>query len=226
MFAAASLTAPFRVLEQRYEADHPGVEVELNLAGSQLLASQLIEGAPADLFASADPSTLARVAAERELAPGSRQEFASNRLVIVISSGGRDERGPPIEAVEDLAAPGVDLVLAGPAVPLGRYTRAALDQLGLRAQVEANLVSVEDSVNGVLTKVALGEADAGIAYASDLARSSGLRSIELPDAVEVVARYELAILADGPSVARGREFAALVTSPEGAAVLREHGFAP
>ncbi|WP_181197585.1 molybdate ABC transporter substrate-binding protein [Enhygromyxa salina] len=218
VFAAASLSEPFHALERAYEAEHPGVDVVLNLAGSQLLASQLVEGAPADVFASADVATLERVAAERSLEPGSRRAFAANRLVVVVPADA------DFDELEDLREPGLKVVLAGPEVPVGRYARAALDQLGLSEAVEANLVSNEDSVNGVLAKLELGEADAGLAYATDLRRSPSLRGIELPASVDVRARYELAVLADGPTPAQGLAFAAFVTGAKGQAVLREHGF--
>ncbi|KIG13418.1 Molybdenum ABC transporter, periplasmic molybdenum-binding protein ModA [Enhygromyxa salina] len=216
VFAAASLSEPFRGLERAYETAHPGVDVVLNLAGSQLLASQLIEGAPADVFASADAHTLERVLVEKPDAQGSRRVFASNRVVVVVAADSQ------LQSLEQLRTPGLRIVLAGPEVPVGRYARAALDQLGLRAAVEGSLVSNEDSVNGVLAKVALGEADAGIAYATDLARSPGLRGIAMP--TDVSASYELAVLGDGPNAGQGAAFAAFVVGAQGQAVLREYGF--
>ncbi|PRQ01251.1 Molybdate-binding periplasmic protein precursor [Enhygromyxa salina] len=218
VFAAASLSEPFRALERAYEAAHPGVDVVLNLAGSQLLASQLTEGAQADLFASADTQTLDRVLLERPTAGPSRRVFASNRVVAVVAADS------PLRTLDQLGAPGLRIVLAGPEVPAGRYARAALDQLGIRSAVEANLASNEDSVNGVLSKVALGEADAGIAYATDLARSPSLRGIEMPATVQVSAIYELAVLSPEPSEEQGTAFAAFVVGDEGQAVLREYGF--
>lgn len=218
VFAAASLSEPFRALEQAYETAHPQVDVVLNLAGSQLLASQLVSGAVADVYAAADAETLERVLTDRPGARASRRVFALNRVVVVV---GEDSQ---LRALDQLRTPGLRIVLAGPEVPVGRYARAALDQLGLRAAVEANLVSNEDSVNGVLAKVALGEADAGVAYATDLGRSPTLRAIPMPPQVQVSARYELAVLADGPNLAHGQSFAEFVLGPEGQAVLRDHGF--
>jgi molybdate transport system substrate-binding protein len=222
VFAAASLSEPFRAIERAYEAAHPGVDVVLNLAGSQLLASQLIEGAPADVFASADVRNLERALAERRALPGSRRAFAGNRLVVVVPAESEIDEFEDLPG--ELGAPDLKIVLAGPEVPVGRYARQALAQLGLREVVEAKLVSNEDSVNGVLAKLALGEADLGIAYATDLRRAPELRGIALPESVELAARYELAVLADGPSPQQGRAFAEFVTGPEGQALLGEHGF--
>jgi molybdate transport system substrate-binding protein len=224
VFAAASLGDSFRALEHAYEAAHPELDVVVNLAGSQLLATQLLEGAPADVFASADAATLDRVLAERPELSETRRAFASNRLVIVVPSESE------VDAFEDIDAlvrrPGVKVVLAGPEVPVGRYAREALDQLGLRDAFEAKLVSNEDSVDGVLAKLELGECDLGIAYSTDLRRSDKLRGIALPEHVDVTARYELAVLADGPAAEHGRAFAEFVTGPEGQALLHEHGFTP
>jgi molybdate transport system substrate-binding protein len=219
VFAAASLSEPFRTLERGYETAHPGVDVVLNLAGSQLLASQLREGARADVFASADAETLERVLLDRPEARASRRVFAANRVIAIVAADSQ------LRTLDQLGTPGLRIVLAGPEVPIGRYARAALDQLGLRAAVEANLVSNEDSVNGVLAKVALGEADAGIVYATDLGRAAKLRAIPMPPKVQVRARYELAVLPDGPNREHGLSFAAYVLGLDGQAVLRDHGLA-
>lgn len=224
VFAAASLSESFRALEHGYEAEHPEIDVVINLAGSQLLATQLLEGAPADVFASADATSLDRVLAERPELSGTRQTFASNQLVLVVPS--ESELDTLDELAERLERPGLKIVLAGPEVPVGRYSREALDQLGLRDAFEAKLVSNEDSVDGVLAKLTLGECDVGIAYATDVRRSNLLRGISLPDSVDVTARYELAVLADGPAPEHGRSFAAFVTGPRGQALLQEYGFGP
>lgn len=222
VFAAASLGDSFHALEQAYEAAHPEVDVVVNLAGSQLLATQLLEGAPADVFASADAASLERVLAERPELSGTRRVFASNKLLIVVPSESEVDTFDELEAL--VRRPGVKVVLAGPEVPVGRYARKALDQLGLRDAFEAKLVSNEDSVDGVLAKLELGECDIGIAYTTDLRRSDKLRGIPLPERVDVTARYELAVLADGPAPEQGRAFAEFVTGPQGQALLQEHGF--
>jgi molybdate transport system substrate-binding protein len=222
VFAAASLADSFHALEHAYEAAHPEIDVVINLAGSQLLATQLLEGAPADVFASADAASLERVLAERPELSGTRRAFASNRLIIVVPVESEIDAFDDID--ERLRRGDVKVVLAGPEVPVGRYARKTLDQLGLRDAFEARLVSNEDSVDGVLAKLELGECDLGIAYTTDLRRSNKLRGIPLPDHIDVTARYELAVLADGPAAEHGRAFAEFVTGPQGQALLQEHGF--
>lgn len=226
VFAAASLSESFRALEQAYEAGHPGVDVELSFAGSQLLAAQLLEGAPAQVFASADSVQIDRVAGERELL--GRREFASNRIVIVVPVGSA------IVDVGDLTEPGVRVVLAGQTVPAGRYARLALDRVpvdsvDLRGAIEGNVVSNETDVRAVVAKVRLGEADAGMVYATDVVGDPKLEARELPPGSEVAARYELAVVAD-PKHAQlqtaAMEFADFVTSPAGQLILAEHGFGP
>jgi molybdate transport system substrate-binding protein len=224
VFAAASLGDSFRALETAFEAAHPELDVVINLAGSQLLATQLLEGAPADVFASADAATLDRVLADRPELPDTRTAFASNRLVIVVPSVSEADTFADIEQL--VRQPGVKVVLAGPEVPVGRYARKTLDELGLRDAFEARLVSNEDSVDGVLSKLELGECDIGIAYTTDSSRSDELRGIPFPEHVDVTARYELTVLSDGPAAEHGRTFAEFVVGPQGQALLHEHGFLP
>lgn len=217
VFAAASLTESFAALELAFEAEHPQFDVELAFAGSQLLATQLLEGARADVFASANPEQVDRVATGCELLE--RRAFASNRLVVVMRQDG------PIRSFDQLADGGVRVVLASEAVPAGKYARAALGELGLHDQVLANVVSNELDVRGVIAKVRAGEADGGIVYATDLRGSTDtLDSLELP--VDVHARYELAVLGDAVrDPTGGKAFAAFVTSSKGQAILHEFGFA-
>jgi molybdate transport system substrate-binding protein len=224
VFAAASLAEAFRELERAYEAEHPSIDVELNFAGTQLLATQLLEGATAQVFASADVPQLDRVAAEFELL--GRRSFASNRIVIVVPAGSA------ITGVGDLTKPGVRVVMAGEAVPAGRYARLALEQypvdsIDMRAAVEQNLVSNEDDVRGVVAKVRLGEADAGFVYATDVVSDPKLEIREI--LVEVPARYEIAVIAEHSRDELGTaamEFVEFVTSPAGQAILSERAFGP
>ncbi|MCA9684948.1 MAG: molybdate ABC transporter substrate-binding protein [Myxococcales bacterium] len=222
VYAAASLAEVFHELERDFEAAHPGVDVQLQLAGSQLLASQLLEGADAQVFASANPAQLDRVAEGRQLR--GRRAFAGNSIVVVVP------KGSDIGSVVDLANPGCRVVMAGEAVPAGRYAREALDTLGLRSAVEANLISNETDVRGVIGKLALGEADAGLAYATDVATAEGLIALPLPDDAAVTAHYELAVIIDGKAeasvLALADEFADFVSGPAGAASLAAHGFSP
>jgi len=224
VFAAASLTEAFRDLAAVYEKGHPGVVVELSFAGSQVLRTQIEQGAPADVFASAD-----MVHAEALVDAGllsTVQVFARNKLVVIAPAG-----PAKVSRLEDLAKPGTKVVLAGATVPVGRYTAQVLEKLARRlgedfkARVEANVVSQETSVRGVLAKVALGEADAGFVYATDAASSRRVRTIALPDAVNVVAEYPIAILKRSPVSPQARAFVGLVLGAEGQAILRKHGFA-
>jgi molybdate transport system substrate-binding protein len=225
VFAAASLSVPFHAIEQAYEAEHPGVDVQLNFAGSQLLATQLLEGANAQVFASADGQQLDRTAAELELL--GRRVFASNRLVIVVPAGSA------IQGVGDLTKPGTRVVLAGENVPVGRYARQVLerhpvDSIDMRAEVERNVVSNETDVREVVAKVRLGEADAGIVYATDVIGDPELEQRELLGA-NVIATYELAVIAANSrdeQRASAMQFVDFVTSPAGQAILSEHGFGP
>jgi molybdate transport system substrate-binding protein len=225
VFAAASLTESFREIERAYEAEHPGIDVELNFAGSQLLATQLLEGATAQVFASADVPQLDRVGTEFELI--GRRAFASNRIVIVVPAGSA------IQGVGDLTKPGVRVVMAGETVPAGRYARLALetypvDSIDLRAEVEQNVVSNEDDVRGVVAKVRLGEADAGFVYATDVIGDAKLEVRELLS-VDVAARYELAVIAEHSRDdlrTTAMEFVDFVTSPAGQAILAARGFGP
>ena len=159
VFAAASLTESFGELGRVYEQAHPGADVTFSFAGSQSLVAQVQQGAPADVVATADTATLDAVAGE--LAAPARV-LARNRLAIVT------ERGNPLglRTLADLARPGVTLVLAGPAVPAGKAARVALQAAG----VQVAPVSEEPDVKAVVQRVALGEADAGIAYVTDVAR--------------------------------------------------------
>jgi molybdate transport system substrate-binding protein len=218
--AAASLTDAFGEIARLYEQAHPGDTVELNFAGSQVLRTQIEQGAPVDVFASAD-----RVQADALKAAGllgAVQVFAHNRIVVVVPAD--DSR---VKTLTDLTRPGLRIVVAGPTVPVGRYTAEVLARLGddFRTRVVAGIVSQETSVRAVLAKVALGEADAGFVYATDaLTAPAKVRVIDVPDAVNVVAEYPIGILARSTVPRQAEAFVAFVRSAEGQAVLQKHGF--
>ncbi len=231
VLAAASLTDAFTELGGRYQAAHPGVRVAFNFAGSNQLAEQLAQGAPADVFASANARQMAAVVESGRVVSGTQQTFASNRLIVVLPA---DNPGR-VAALPDLAQPGLKLVLAAAQVPAGQYALDFLDKAGqdpafpagFKAAVLQNVVSYEANVRAVYTKVALGEADAGIVYASDASAAAGqIRSLPIPDALNTIAVYPIAPLADGPHAALAQGFVDLVLSAEGQAVLQEHGFLP
>lgn len=216
VLAAASLVDGFEELADAYEARTPGVEVRLAVAGSQQLATQVLEGAPADVFASADQRQMARVV-EAGLAAQDPDVFAQNDLAIVVPEGNPQGIG----GLEDLADPSLAVVLAAPEVPAGRYARQVVDGAG----VEVEPVSLEADVRSVLAKVALGEADAGIVYTSDVVASdAAVDRVDLPAEHQVVADYPIAALEDGPNPTGGDDFVAFVHSDDALAILAGFGF--
>jgi molybdate transport system substrate-binding protein len=231
VFAAASLTEAFTEFGRSMERKTPGLKVRFNFAGSQQLVAQMEQGAAADVFASADQRWM-RQAADRGLVTGDPVVFARNRLVVLVpaSNPGR------IGRLEDLARPGLKLVLAGESVPAGKYSRETLARLaaapgfpaGYAARTLANLVSDEENVKGVVAKVQLGEADAGIAYRSDVtpAVAARVRVLEIPEERNVLAEYPIAIAAGAADPAGAREFVGLVLSAEGQRILAHHGLLP
>lgn len=230
VFAAASLAQAFNELADSLAHRAPAVAVSFNFAGSQTLALQLGQGAPADCFASADlrwmTSTLSA-----GLVAGTPRVFAHNRLAVIVPASNPAR----LATLPDLARPGVKLVLAADAVPAGRYTRQALERLagrpgfpsGFATAVLANVVSEENNVEAVAAKVSLGEADAGIVYRSDAARlGARVRVIDIPDPANVVADYPIAVLRSSRDTAAAQAFIDAVLSPLGQRILAAHGFDP
>lgn len=216
VFAAASLTSAFRSLADAYQGGEGGARVLLNLAGSQTLAAQILEGAPADVFASANPAQMRRVA-DAKLLAGRPVTFAENALAIAIEPGNR--RG--ISGVDDLARPDLTVVLGAPGVPVGDYARRALKEV----DVDVRPASLEPDVKQVVAKVSLGEADAGIVYETDVQAAGGaVDGIPLGPDVGQVAEYRLAALASTPHPGMAEGFVAFVRSSAGRAILRRHGF--
>jgi molybdate transport system substrate-binding protein len=211
VFAAASLTEVF----QRLAPD-----ARFNFAGSDELATQLREGARADVYAAASPRY--PVELHEEGLVQQPQLFATNRLVIVVP----DENRAGIESLGDLEQKGVKLVIGAEGVPIGDYTRAVLGSAG-RIGVLKSVVSEEEDVKGVLGKVRLGEADAGFVYATDArAAGSAVRTIELPSAIQTEVRYPAAVVGSTSRQEDAEEFVSLLFSPRGQKLLREAGFAP
>lgn len=210
--AAASLGDAFDQLADEFTARHPDVAVRLNVAGSQALATQVLQGAPGGVFAAADREQLDRVA---DHLAGEGVDFAGNELVVVTPA----DNPAGITDLADLADDSVTVVLAAEAVPLGGYTREVLAAEG----VTVSPASEELDARAVLTKVATGNADAGIVYATDPAVAD-VQVIELPEDVDVATTYTIAVLADQATL--GRAFVELVRSPPGQQVLDAHGFGP
>ncbi len=220
VLAAASLSEAFSEIAASYESGHPGAEVALELAASSTLAAQVRAGAPFDVLATADERTMAGAwRAELVQRP---MAFASNRLVVIVPAD--DPAG--VRTVEDLARPGVDVVLAHPEVPAGAYARRALAALGIEPAVEANVVSNALDVKAAAAAVALGEADAAIVYASDVtpALARRVRVLPIPERARVRAVYPIAAATDPEHPRGARAFLELVHSPEGRRALATHGF--
>ena len=210
VFAAASLGPVMADVEQEFEAANPEVDVVVNLAGSSTLAAQIVAGADAAVFASAN---VAQMDVVRDgLGLGAATVFATNALVIVVAPG--NPLG--IAGADDLARPEVVVALAAPEVPAGAY---ALEMLG-RAGVEVAPSTLELDVRAVVTRVALGDADAGIAYLTDVVGRADVASVPVPDDQQVLVEYP--VLAIDPST--GDPFVQILTSEIGRAILRDAGF--
>jgi molybdate transport system substrate-binding protein len=230
VFAAASLTDAFGKIGENFAAAHPGTEVVFNFAGSNQLATQIVEGAPADLFASANGTQMKVAIESGRIISGTQQTFVRNRLVVVTPS----DNPAGLTGLADLATPGLKLVFAASEVPVGQYSLDFLDKAeadgslgaGYKAAVMANVVSYEENVRVVLAKVSLGEADAGIVYTSDVAANAtgAVAQIAIPDNLNTVASYPVAPLNDSPNLGLAQQFIDYVLSPAGQQLLTQYGF--
>ena len=236
VFAAASLTDLFQQAARSYsDSGHAG-NVVFNFAGSQQLAGQLREGARADIFASANETQMQAAIDAGRIVKGSVKTFACNRLVIGYEGSAASpvsaSETPAIESLQKLAQPGHKIVVGAEAVPVGRYTRQFLanaaedDRLGpaFRNGFEANIVSEEQNARGVLSKLQLGEADAGVVYASDLVGVTDVQRIEIPAHLNISATYPIALVQDSTQPEQAAAFITWLFSAEGAVVLESHGF--
>jgi molybdate transport system substrate-binding protein len=216
VFAASSLTAPFERLVERFAESHPKLRVELHCAGTPQLVMQLRQGAPADVFASADEQHMQGIV-EDGLNADAPQRFATNALAIVTDP----DNSKAITSVADLARGDITYLLCAPQVPAGRYARAVLQ----RASVAARSASDEPSVRAVVSKVELGVADAGVVYRTDaIAASKRLHTVAIAARLNVEATYPIVTTSTGGHAAGGKAFVAFVLGPEGQSILSEHGF--
>jgi molybdate transport system substrate-binding protein len=224
VFAAASLREAFDAAAPAF-TKRTGYPVRFSYGGSDTLAAQLQQGAPADVFVSANQAQMTRVA-DLLVAP---RVLAHNRLVVVAPKN--DDR---VAALADLAKPGVKVVLAASSVPVGAYARTALANLAkepaygsdFATRVNANVVSEETDVKAVATKIGLGEADAGVIYVTDVtpALAPKVRMLRFPPGVAPEATYPIAVVKSAPNAAGARAFADFITSPAGLAFLKARGF--
>ncbi len=234
VFAAASLTDVFQEAARSFSRSGHTGNVEFNFAGSQQLAGQLREGARADIFASADEMQMQAAIDAGRIGKRSVKTFACNRLIVGYGRGGTGaaDGAPGLESLLKLAQPGHKIVVGAEAVPIGQYTRqflanAAQDDRfgpGFRGGFEANIVSEEQNVRGILSKLQLGEADAGVVYASDLVGNSELQRMEIPAHLNVSAVYPIALTLDSRQPEQAATFVTFLFSQEGTAVLEAHGF--
>ncbi|MGW8062971.1 molybdate ABC transporter substrate-binding protein [Streptomyces ziwulingensis] len=216
VFAAASLKESFTALGEEFEKQHPGTEVTFNFAGSDTLAASITGGAPADVFASASPTTMAMVT-EAGATAGPPSTFARNELEIATLPGNPDR----IASLKDLTASGLKVVLCDETVPCGAAARKALQAGGL----DLTPVSYEQDVKSALTKVELKEADAALVYKTDVKAAGGkVTGVDFPEAAEAVNDYPIALLEDAPHADAAQVFIELVKSAEGQRVLTDAGF--
>jgi len=216
VFAAASLTASFRAVATAFEASHPGTKVAFNFTGSPTLVQQIREGAPADIFASADEANMQKLI-EAGAVTGTPQIFAENLLQIAVAKGNPDH----IAGLADLARPGLTVVLCGETVPCGRYALEAFKKAGVTPPAGSR----EPDVKAVVTKVALGEADAGIVYVTDVrAAADKIEGVGLAASHNVSVRYPIATLREAAHGDAARAFIAFVLSDPGKKILGDYGF--
>jgi molybdate transport system substrate-binding protein len=217
--AAASLNNAFREAAAAYESTHPGDKVLLNFAASDALVAQIAKGAPVDVFASADQEAMDR--AQPHLAPGSRRNFASNRLVVAVPFGSMLE----LRTLADLRQPALQRLTTGnPAsAPVGRYTKGALEKAGLWGELEAKFV-FGTNVRQSLDYIARGDVEAGLVYQTDVASQAEKVRTAMVVPTTTPITYPLAVTRAAPNAAGARAFADFILSARGQAILARHGF--
>jgi molybdate transport system substrate-binding protein len=231
VFAAASLTDSFNKIKTDLEAANPGLTITYNFAGSQALVTQMEQGAKADVFASANLTQM-NAARDKDLVEGDAPVFVQNSLVIIVPK----DNPAGIQTPADLAKPGVKLDLAQESVPVGQYARLSFCAMGQDTatygegfvdKVAANVVSEEDNVKAVVTKVSTGEADAGVVYVTDVTPdvADSLQQIEIPAEVNPIAQYPIAAVKGGKTDL-AQALIDYVLGPEGQATLQSYGFQP
>jgi molybdate transport system substrate-binding protein len=214
--AAASLTDAFAAVEAAFERQSPDIDVVLNLGGSSALREQIIEGAPVDIFASANAANMAAVA-DAGLVAGEPEIFALNLLQIAVPAG----NPAGITGLDDFEREDLLIGLCAEAVPCGVFARESLDNAGVVAAIDTN----EPDVRALLTKIEAGELDAGITYVTDVASTGGsVVGIDIPSGVNVVAEYPIAVLSTALNSAGAAEFVAFILSDDGRNILAAAGF--
>lgn len=214
--AAASLTASFTELGDAFMAANPGTTVTFNFGSSSDVVKGINEGAPTDVFASADTKNMDKLVAGAGVA-ADPQTFATNELQIIVGNG--NPKG--VTGVADLANPDLLVVACSPDVPIGNYTQQVFDAAG----VTVTPVSLEENVKGIVTKVTLGEADAGVVYRTDvLAAADKADGVDIPADINVKATYPIAVTKDAANADLANAFQAFVLSADGQSILQKYGF--
>ncbi len=228
VLAAASLTDSYQEIGKAFQTAHPGVNVNFSFAGSQQLRTQIEQGAKADVFASADTKNMNPLKTENLLA-GEPQIFTQNVLTVILPKA----NPAGLKTLQDLAKPGLKLVFEDASVPAGNYTLQILDKLSadptygadFKTRVLANVVSKETDVKAVVSKVSLGEGDAGVVYTTDAeVAADKLSTIAIPDKYNVIATYPIAALKASPNPTLAQQFVDFVLSSDGQAILTKYGF--
>jgi molybdate transport system substrate-binding protein len=218
VFAATSLTDAFNKIASQFEAANPGVSVKFNFNGSSSLATQITQGAPADAFASASPANMKTITSQG-LAAGTPKDFARNQAEIMVEKGNPSH----VTALADLANPAVKVVTCAPEVPCGVLATEVFKNAG----VTVKPVSLEENVGGVVTKVSLGEADAGIVYVTDVkANEAKTTGVPIPADQNDTTDYPIAQVKGAPNATASAAFISYVLGPQGQQVLKSFGFMP
>ncbi len=229
VFGAASLTGVLAEVKPAYEAGHPGLTLVISADSSAALATQIEQGAPADVFLSADTANAQRLV-DDGFASGASVAFAGNELAIVVPTGNPGG----VTTAADLARPGLKIVAAGDEVPITRYATQLVANLarepgypaGFEAAYAANVVSREDNVKAVVAKIELGEGDAGIVYLTDAAASSKVETVKVPAAANVPATYAGVVVSASIRQQAARAFLDWLIGPDGQSILAGFGFVP
>ena len=229
VMAAASLTASFKDMGKLFESKNTGVTVTFSFAGSQQLAQQLDQGAPADVFASASKKYMDAAVTSKRVNQADSKTFVKNVLVVILP---KDNKAG-LKTLQDLAKPGIKIDLEDKSVPAGQYSLDFLDKAvkdptfdpKYKDNVLKNVVSYETDVKAVVSKVSLGEADAGIVYITDYnVATDKLIKLDIPDALNTIAIYPIAPISDSKNADLAKAFVALVLSPDGQAIMAKYGF--
>ena len=229
IFGAASLSNVLKKVQQAYAASHAGTTLTISTDSSAALETQIEEGAPADVFLAADTTNPQKLV-DANLSAGAAVVFAANKLTIVVPSDNPGRVASP----KDLAKPGLKVIAAGDAVPISRYAQQLIDGLakqpdyptGFASAYAANVVSKEDNVKAIISKLEIGQGDAGIVYVTDAAASTKVKTIDVPDAANVPASYAGVVVGASTHQEAARTFLGWLTRADGQAVLQQFGFLP